>query len=57
MARKVYVNVTTRIIIDMEEGIEVSDVISEMDYNFTSNTDNADIVDTEISDFEVIDSK
>lgn len=55
--RKVYVNVTTRLIINMDEGVEVSDVISEMDYNFTSKTDGADIVDTEILDHEVKDSK
>jgi hypothetical protein len=57
MARKVYVTVTTRLIIEMEEGIEVNEVIQEMDYNFTSKTDNAEIVDTEITDHEVTDSK
>ena len=57
MSRKVYVDVTTRLIISMDEGIEVGDVISEMDYNFISQTDGADIVDTEIRDHEVKDSK
>jgi len=37
--RKVYVEVTTRIIMQMEEGIEVDDVISDMDYNFTPQTE------------------
>lgn len=55
--RKVYLTVTTRLIIEVEEGVEVSNVIEEMDYNFTSQTDNAVIVDTEILDFEVTDSK
>lgn len=55
--RKVYVNVTTRLIINMDEGADVGDVVSEMDYNFLSGTDEADIVDTEIRDYEVIDSK
>lgn len=57
MARKVYVTVKTRLIIEMEEGVEVSEVIQEMDYNFTSQTDNAEIVETEITDHEVTDSK
>ena len=55
--RKVYVSVTTRLIIQMEEGIEVSDVIEDMAYDFNSNTEGADIVDTEIREHEVLDSK
>ena len=60
MSRKVYVNVTVRLIInidDDEDAPEVSDIISEMDYNFTSGHDAADIVDTLICDHEVTDSK
>jgi hypothetical protein len=55
--RKVYVEVKTRLIIQADEDTEIADVISEMDYDFTSQTDGADIVDTEIRDFEVTDSK
>lgn len=55
--RKVYINVTTRLIVRMDEGTEVSDVLENMDYNFISNTDSADIEDTEILDWEVTDSK
>ena len=55
--RKVYVTVETRIIMQMDEGIEVGDVISEMDYDFTPQTEGVDFVDTEIRDFEVTDSK
>ena len=55
--RKVYVNVLTRIIITQDDGVDTDDVLSEMDYNFTSKTDGADIVETEIRDVEVIDSK
>ena len=57
MSRKVYVEVKTRLIIQMDEGVEVDDVIQEMDYNFQSNTVGADIVDTEIRDYEIQDSK
>jgi hypothetical protein len=55
--RKVYVNVTVRLIIRANEGIDISDVISELDYNFKSQTEGADIEDTEITDHEVTDSK
>jgi len=57
MSRKVYVNVVTRLIINMDEGVDVDDVIADMDYNFSSSTDNADIIDTEIRDYNVLDSK
>jgi hypothetical protein len=57
MSRKVYVGVKVRLIINMEEGVSVDDVINEMDYKFSSNNDGADIVDSEIIDFEVTDSK
>ena len=55
--RKVYVRVVTRLIIEAEEGVDISDVISDMDYDFTSQTDNAEVIDTEIQDHEVTDSK
>ncbi len=57
MARKVYITVTTKIILDMDEGIELDEVMSDMDYNFKSQTDGVDVVDTEMQDYEVTDSK
>jgi hypothetical protein len=55
--RKVYVNVTTRLILNMDEGIELDDVISDMDYSFESTNTGADVVDSEITNYEVTDSK
>ena len=55
--RKVYVNVTVQLIICANDGVEICDVIEEMDYNFTSQTTGATIEDTEILDHEVTDSK
>lgn len=57
MARKIYVGVITRLILDMEEGIHVGDVISDLDYEFKSGTEGADVADTEIIDYQVKDSK
>ncbi len=55
--RKVVVTVTTRLVINMEEGIELQEVINEMDYDFISQTVGASIVDTEIQDYDIQDSK
>ena len=55
--RKVYVEVKTRLIINVDEGVSVDSVIEDMDYSFTSQNDGADIVDTEIQEWEVTDSK
>ena len=57
MNRKVYVNITTRIVMDIQEGIDPYDVINESDYDIISNTPGADILDTEITDYQLIDSK
>lgn len=55
--RKVFIEVKTRLIVNADEGVEIYEVINEMDYNFVSNTDKADIIDTEITGYEIIDSK
>ena len=55
--RKVTVEVKVKLVIEMGEGIEVSDVIQEMDYDFTSTVDGTDITDTEILEYDVTDSK
>lgn len=55
--RKVYVTVTTRLIIRADEGTDVNEVLENMDYDFTSQTDGAEIEDTEIRDWDITDSK
>ena len=59
MARKVYVNVTTRLIINLEEGETIDEAIQDMDYSFSWSPDNAEnrIIDTEIINNEVTDVK
>jgi hypothetical protein len=57
MSRKVFVEVKVKLVLNMDEGVEVGDVISEMDYDFTSQTSGVEIEDTEILDHEVMDSK
>jgi hypothetical protein len=55
--RKVYADVKVRLIINADEGVSIFETLENMDYNFTSSTDGADIVDTEIKDCEITDSK
>jgi len=55
--RKVHVKVTVDLLLKMEEGVEVQEVIDEMEYSFESQTKNADIEDTEILEHEVTDSR
>lgn len=57
MSRKVYVEIKARLIIEAEDGVNINEVLSEMDYDFSSNTAGASIVDTEIQEHEVTDSK
>ena len=55
--RKVYVNVTTRLIIRADESVDIINVLNEMTYCFDSTTKNAVIEDTEITNYEITDSK
>jgi hypothetical protein len=55
--RTVYIEVKVKIIANMDEGLEVGDFVQELDYIFKDNTGRADVMDTEILDYEVTDSK
>lgn len=57
MSRKVFVDVKVRLVINADEGVDISNVVDEADYSFTSNNTGADIVDTEILSQEIVDSK
>ena len=55
--RKMYVTVTTRLIIRADDDVALNEVMENMDYDFTSTNDGADVEDTEILDWELTDSK
>ena len=55
--RKVYAAVTIKLIMNVEEGVDVADFIDEMDYNFHIPEEKGYLGDTEIIDWEVQDSK
>lgn len=56
MARKVTVNVTFRLTLNVDDGVEISDALNELDYAFTP-PDYCEIVDEEMIDFDVTDSR
>ena len=53
-SRKIEVEVTVKLSLAVNEGQEISDILDEMDYNFEDTTGNADIVDTELIDYNVL---
>ncbi len=55
--RKVTVKLEMKIVMSVDEGMEISEVIQELDYQVTDTTTAADILDTEIIDYEVLDSQ
>jgi hypothetical protein len=57
MDRKIYVEVKVRLIIRADEGVEVGQIVNEMEYNFSDTTGKADIEDSEVCGFEVTDRK
>lgn len=57
MYRTVTIEVKTKLVISCDEGTPISDIVNEMEYSFTGGTPGATILDTEMLDFEVTDSK
>ena len=55
--RKVTVKLEMQVVMRVNEGVEISDVVNELDYDIRDTTTTADILDTQITDYEVIDSK
>jgi hypothetical protein len=55
--RKVEVKVTVKLQIRIDDDVSVGDIMDEMDYSFVDTTESANVEDTEITNFEVIDSK
>ena len=55
--RKVTVKLEMNVVMLVDEGVEISGVVDELDYNMNDTTTTADILDTEITGYEVVDSK
>ena len=58
MSRKVNVNITMNVILDVEEGTSVDDVINELDVTIKYDLDdNASVVDYTMDDYDITDSR
>ena len=55
--RTVTIKVETKLTMKVDEGVGISEVINEMEYNFSDTTTRATVEDAEITDFEVVDSR
>jgi hypothetical protein len=55
--RKVTIKLELRVVMSVDEGIEIAEVVNQLDYQVSDTTTTADILDTEITDYEVVDSK
>ena len=55
--RKVSVKLEMHVVMRVDEGVEISDVVNELDYDIRDTTTAADILDTEITNYEIVDSK
>jgi len=55
MSKKVTVDVTVRMTIVANDDANISEIIDDMDYEFTLNSDEVDLTDTEITNQELID--
>ena len=55
--RKVTVQLEMHLVMLVDEGVEISDVVNELDYQVKDTTTAADILDTEITGYEIVDSK
>jgi hypothetical protein len=55
--RTVFLELKIKLVMNIDEGVEVSEIIDELDYHFCDTTTKATIEDTEILDYEITDSK
>ena len=55
--KKVTVELKVKLFVNVNENTNIEDVINELEYDFQDTTTEADVIDTEILDFEVIDSR
>ena len=55
--RKVTIKLEMRIVMSVDEGVEISEVVNELDYQVNDTITAADILDTEITGYEIVESK
>jgi len=57
MSRIVTLSLNVQLIMVVDEGVEIQEIVSELEYNFLDTTTKADVLDQTILGMEIIDSK
>jgi len=57
MSRIVVVSLNVQLIMVVDEGVEIQEIVSELEYNFLDTTTKADVLDQTILGMEIIDSR
>ena len=58
MSRKVIAEVVVEITVNIDEGVDFWEALHETEYQFyTDHADGIDLIDTEIKDYKILDSK
>ena len=55
--KTVLVDVVVRLVVRVDEGVCVTEVLDNMGYAFASNHDNASIDNTELQNYKIVNSK
>jgi hypothetical protein len=55
--RKLYIDVTVRLIVEVEEGKTVDNTMESLDMTFVSTDETVEVVDATIENFNLTDSK
>jgi CheY-like chemotaxis protein len=55
--RKVYVDVTVKLILVVDDDADIQNVLDEMDYRFEGVSEKGEILDFHIEDYDIKDSK
>ena len=55
--KKVTAILTIKLLLNVDEDVDVEKVVNELDYDFSDTTTKADIIDSEIVDMKVEDSR
>jgi len=55
--RKVTLKLQRHVVMSVDEGVEIAEVVNELDYEINDTTTAADILDTEIINYEIKDSR
>ena len=57
MNRIVTLTLNVQLIVAVDEGVEIQEIVNELEYNFLDTTTKADVLDQTILGMEIIDSR